>query len=192
MKHFAVLSFLFLMGFHGWGQTVTNKFASLDKSPMDMIYYPVNYPVLRIQPNKTVEPLVARVIYSRPQKQGRKVFGELVEDGKIWRLGANEATEIEFFREVKIGTVKVKKGRYTLYAVENKDRWTIILNTETDIWGAFKYDAGKDVVRYDCKVGRSAETLEAFSMVFEKINEKSFQLLIGWEDVQVALPIAVL
>lgn len=154
-----------------------------------MIYYPVNYPVLRIQPNKTVEPLVARVIYSRPQKMGRKVFGELVEDGKIWRLGANEATEIEFFRDVKIGGKKIKKGRYTMYAIENKDVWTIIINTETDIWGAFKYDATKDVVRYNCKVTRTPETIEVFSMAFEKENDKSFQLLIAWEDAQVALPI---
>ena len=137
-----------------------------------MIYYPVNYPVLRIQPNKTVEPLVARVIYSRPQKQGRKVFGELVEDGKIWRLGANEATEIEFFKEVKIGATKIKKGCYTLYA--------------------FKYDEKKDLLRYECKVKRSADILETFSMAFEKLAEKSFQLLIGWEDAQVALPISIL
>ena len=88
-----------------------SRFPAMDKSPMDMSYYPVNYPILRIQPNKTIEPLIARVIYSRPQKSGRKVFGELVEDGKVWRLGANEATEIEFFREVKIGNKKIKKEK---------------------------------------------------------------------------------
>src|SRR5678810_710894 len=70
-----------------------SKLPEVDKSPMDVSYYPNNYPILKIQ-NKATEPLVARILYSRPQKQGRKIFGELVEYGKVWRLGANEATEI--------------------------------------------------------------------------------------------------
>lgn len=166
-----------------------SKLPALDKSPMDMCYYPVNYPILRIQPNKIVEPLVARVIYSRPQKNGRKVFGELVEDGKIWRLGANEATEIEFFKDVKIGSKKIKKGRYTMFALENKDKWTIIINTETDIWGAFKYDATKDLLRIDCVVTKQTDIAEAFSMVFEKVNDKMINLVMAWDDELVKLPI---
>ena len=79
---------------------------------MDMSYYPNRYPVLKIQ-DKVTEPLVARVIYSRPQKNGRVIFGELIDYGKVWRLGANEATEIEFFTDVKINEIKIKKGRYT-------------------------------------------------------------------------------
>src|SRR4051794_13928524 len=75
------------------------KIPQLDKSPMDMAYYPDNYPVLKIQ-DKATEPLVARVIYSRPQKDGRTIFGGLVEYGTVWRLGANEATEIELYKDV--------------------------------------------------------------------------------------------
>ena len=74
------------------------KFPQIDKSPMDMSYYPNAYPHLKIQ-DKLTEPLVARVIFSRPQKNGRAIFGELLEYGKVWRLGANEATEIEFFQK---------------------------------------------------------------------------------------------
>src|ERR1700753_1881219 len=107
-----------------------SKPASLDKSPMDMCYFPAEYPVLKIQ-DKTPGPLVARAIYSRPQKNGRKLFGDLVEYGKVWRLGANEATEIEFFKNVKIDGKKVKKGRYTVYALVDSDKWTMILNKET-------------------------------------------------------------
>jgi len=80
---------------------------------MDMSYYPNGYPVLKIQ-DKITEPLIARVIYSRPQKNGRVIFGELLEYGKVWRLGANEATEIEFFKDVKNNNKKKKKGRYTM------------------------------------------------------------------------------
>src|SRR4028118_528981 len=119
-----------------FAQTTGSKLPAVDKSPMDMAYYPNNYPVLKIQ-DKASEPLVARVIYSRPLKNNRNVFGELVEYNKVWRLGANEATEVEFFRDVKIGGKKVPKGRYTIFAVVNPDQWTVILNKDTDVWGAF-------------------------------------------------------
>ena len=79
---------------------------ALDKSPMDMCYYPVNYPVLKVQ-NKVTEPLLARIVYSRPQKNGRQVFGELVEYGQGWRLGANEATEIELYRDCRVNGEKL-------------------------------------------------------------------------------------
>lgn len=184
----ALLVFL-LTGFIATAQN-GSKLPPLDKSPMDMSYYPVNYPVLRIQPNKITEPLIARVVYSRPSKSGRKVFGELVEDGKIWRLGANEATEIEFYRDVKIAGKTVKKGRYTMYALENAARWTVIINKETDVWGAFKYDATKDVVRIDCPVIKTADITESFTMVFEKVTDKSIHLVMDWDDVMVKMPIS--
>lgn len=106
----------------------------VDKSPMDMSYYPSNYPVLKIQ-DKPTDPLTARVVYSRPQKAGRTIYGGLVKYGEVWRLGANEATEIEFFKPVKIDGKKVAKGRYTLYAIPYETTWTFILNKDTDTWG---------------------------------------------------------
>ncbi|UEG50947.1 DUF2911 domain-containing protein [Ferruginibacter lapsinanis] len=163
------------------------KFSPIDKSPMDMCYYPDAYPVLKIQ-DKTTETPVARVIYSRPQKNSRVIFSELVEYGKVWRLGANEATEIEFFKPVKIGSTKVKKGRYTLYCIPDTNKWTIIINKETDTWGAFKYNQSKDLLRYDVPVQRQADITEAFSMVFEK-SLTGANLQIAWDDVKVALPI---
>ena len=160
---------------------------TMDKSPLDISYYPVDYPVLKIQ-DKVSEPLVARVVYSRPQKNGRKLFGELVSYGKVWRLGANEATEIEFFKDVKIAGNKVKKGRYTLYALVDSDKWTMILNKETDTWGAFKYDTGKDVLRIPVPVEKQTVITEAFSIEFEKAG-KGANLVINWDDILVKLPI---
>ena len=165
------------------------KVPALDKSPMDMAYFPANYPVLKIQ-DKAVTPLLARVIYSRPQKAGRTVFGELVEYGKVWRLGANEATEIEFFKDVKIGTKKVTKGKYTLYALVNTADWTFILNKETDIWGAFKYDEKKDVVRVTVPVQKVSEAADAFSIMFDK-SAAGMDLIVAWDDVKVSLPVVV-
>lgn len=162
--------------------------APLDKSPMDMCYYPANYPILKIQ-NKATQPLMARIIYSRPQKNGRTVFGELVEYGKIWRLGANEATEIELYRDAKVGGSKLKKGRYTMYAIPYQDKWTMIFNKETDIWGAFQYDAKKDVLRTDVKPEKQKQLSEAFTMMFEKVAN-GINLIALWDDVRITLPMS--
>jgi hypothetical protein len=166
-----------------------SKLPEVDKSPMDVSYYPNNYPILKIQ-NKATEPLVARILYSRPQKQGRKIFGELVEYGKVWRLGANEATEIELYKDVKIGGKKVSKGRYTLYAIVSENVWTLILNKDTDTWGAFKYDSKKDVLRTDVPVQKTDEVVESMSMLFEK-SATGISLIIAWEQVKVSLPITL-
>lgn len=159
----------------------------VDKSPMDISYFPHNYPVLKIQ-DKIAEPLLSRVLYSRPRKEGRTIFGGLVEWGKLWRLGANEATEIEFFKQVRINGKKLGKGRYTLYAIPNEKTWTIIVNKETDTWGHFKYDAKKDVVRIEVPVQKTTEVIESLAMAFEKTSG-GFNLVIGWDNLKVAVPI---
>ena len=165
-----------------------SKIPPMDKSPMDMSYYPVNYPILKIQ-DKATEPLVSRIVYSRPQKNGRVVFGELVEFGKVWRLGANEATEIEFFKDVKIGTSKLKKGRYTMYAIPYENKWTVIFNKDLDTWGAFKYDQKKDALRYDVNVERIADPEEAFGAYFDKAANGA-TLNIVWDNVRASIPIS--
>jgi hypothetical protein len=164
-----------------------SKLPALDKSPMDMSYYPPSYPVLKIQ-DKVKDPLIARAIFSRPQKNGRVIFGELIEYGKVWRLGANEATELEFFQNVTINNVKVKKGRFTLYAIPDTLKWTIILNKETDTWGSFKYDVKKDVLRMSVPVEKQSEIAESFVMYFEK-GKTGIILFMAWDDVAVRLPI---
>jgi hypothetical protein len=165
----------------------TGNLPAIDKSPMDMSYYPGNYPVLKIQ-DKVTEPLVARVIYSRPQRSGRTIFGGLVKQGEVWRLGANEATEIEFFKQVRIGGKKIKAGRYTLYAIVNDNSWTMILNKETDTWGSFKYDPKKDIVRTDVTLQKTDGLVENMSMMFEK-TAVGCNLVLAWENTRVALPI---
>ena len=164
----------------------SSKLPPMDKSPMDMSYYPVNYPLLKIQ-NKVMEPLIMRIVYSRPQLNGRKIFGELQEYGKVWRLGANEATEIEFFKDVKINNKKVKKGRYTLYCIPASDKWNIIVNKETDTWGSFAYTQAKDVARMEIPVIKN-EITEALTIVFEK-TPGGANLVMYWDDARAALPI---
>jgi hypothetical protein len=204
MKQFLFAAGLFLLGSaaNAQGTSLQNssiqsnmaagtsvKAAPIDKSPMDMAYFPEEYPVLKIK-EKAKEPLIARVIYSRPQKADRTVFGDLVEFGKVWRLGANEATEVEFFKDVKIGGKKVPKGKYTLYALVNPSQWTMIVNKETDTWGSFKYDAKKDLVRVTVPVEKLAQQTEAFTIYFEKTADGA-NLISAWDDVKTTLPIAL-
>ena len=167
-----------------------NKIPPVDQSPLDISYYPENYPSSKAQ-KKTIEPLIARVIYSRPGMNGRKVFGALIEYGKVWRLGANEATEIEFFKDVLINKIKVKKGRYSLFALPNQNKWTIILNKEIDSWGAFLYDSTKDIVRIEAVPELTSQTVEPFTMFFEKINLQNIGLNIFWENTKVVIPIII-
>lgn len=180
------LFFIALLFISSLSFSQTSPVVPMDKSPMDMSYYPVNYPILKIQ-DKVTEPLVARVIYSRPQVNGRTIFGGLQKYGEVWRLGANEATEIEFFKDVKINNKKIKKGRYTLYAIPYPDKWVVIINKETDIWGSFRYDSTKDVVRIPLSVS-ATDFSEDLTIYFEKTSTGA-NLNMIWDKAKVSLPI---
>jgi hypothetical protein len=181
-----IIAILLIASVQVSAQLNSSNLPPLDKSPMDMSYYPANFPILKIQ-DKATEPVVLRLIYSRPQLNGRKIFGELQEYGNVWRLGANEATEIEFFKDVKINNRKIKKGRYTLYAIPFQDKWTLIVNKETDIWGSFRYDQSEDIVRMDLPVMKN-EITEAMTIVFDK-SSSGADMNVYWDDVKVSLPI---
>jgi len=186
MKYF-FLNLLLLFAFNS--AFAQSKLPAVDNSPMDISFYPPNYPLAKIQ-DKVSEPLLARVIYSRPQKNKRKIFGELIEYGKVWRLGANEATEIEFFQNVKINQLKLKKGRYTLYSIPNADKWTIIFNKELETWGSFRYDEKKDVLRTEVPVVKQTEIAEVFTLIFEKPAE-TILLNAYWDDVKISIPVSL-
>ncbi len=182
--------FLLIFAFLSLGIKAQNNFQipSVDKSPMDMSYYPVNYPILKIQ-GKVIEPLVMRIIYSRPDRNGRKIFGGLQEYGEVWRLGANEATEIELFKNIKINNRVIKKGRYSLFVIPNADKWTLIINKDTDVWGSFNYNKEHDILRVDVAVKKN-EMVETMGIFFEKVSGGA-NLNIMWEDVAVVLPIGI-
>lgn len=160
--------------------------SGLDPSPMDMSFYPHNYPILKMQ-NKVKEPPVARVIYSRPQRNGRTIFNDLLPYGKIWRLGANEATEIEFFRDVTIQDRKIPKGRYILYCVPHENNWDVVLNSDLYSWG-LKIDTTKDLDEFNIAVSKTNFPFEVFTMDFEDMNG-GMQLVMEWDSVRATLPI---
>lgn len=158
----------------------------LDKSPMDMCYYPIDYPKLKMS-GTVSEPLIARLIYSRPQRNNRSIFGNLIKYGSTWRLGANEATEIEFFKDVIITGKKVQKGRYVMYCIPQEDSWTLILNSDLYIWG-LKIDSTLDKYKFTIPIAKTRFPYEYFTMEFEKAD-KGMQLHMEWDSVKASLPI---
>ena len=168
--------------------TLADKYSTsgLDQSPMDMAYYPLDYPKLKMSHHMNEE-LVARVIYSRPQKNGRAIFGDVLKYGVPWRLGANEATEIEFFKNVSIQNRKVPKGRYVLYCVPYENEWTVVLNNDLFTWG-LKIDSSMDAFRFNIPIDKTKYPYEVFTMDFQKAA-KGMQLTIRWDSVRAILPI---
>jgi hypothetical protein len=161
------------------------KYAPIDASPMDALYYPIN--AVKVKAGDNSMPTI-RVIYSRPAKKGREVFGVLEPFDKVYRLGANENTEISFAKAVTIGDKKIKAGTYTLFAIPTATKWTIIVNKQTDRWGAYSYDAAKDVVRVEVPVSKLDKVIENFSMTFTDLPNGA-NLVIGWDKTEVMLPI---
>jgi len=159
---------------------------NLDKSPLDISYYPVDYPKLDISGNLK-EPLLSRVIYSRPKKEGRVIFGNVLKYGSRWRLGANEATEIEFFKDVTIQNIPVKKSRYIIYCIPYENSWTVVLNNGLFTWG-LKIDSTKDVYRFEVPVQRTDYPIEYYTMEFQK-SDTGINLVMAWDTVRTILPI---
>jgi hypothetical protein len=163
-----------------------NPYAPVDVSPMDMSYFPVDYPVKKMAGKATAQP-VARVIYSRPHRQGRRIFGALLKYGEPWRLGANEATEVEFFQPVIIQNKKISKGKYVLYAIPQQEKWTIVFNSNLNTWG-LRTEPKDDVMRFDIPIEITNQPIEYFSMVFQKTNTGA-DLVMAWDTVVARLPI---
>lgn len=173
MKLFKICLIVFLISLTGSAQ----DFSDLDKSPMDAV----------ITRNQDNSPL-ARIIYSRPKKNNRVIFGQLVPFKKVWRTGANEATEITFYNDVNFNGEDIAAGTYSLYTIPEKDKWTIIINKQVNTWGAYSYDKSLDVLRTSVPTKGTAASVEDFSITF-KPTEDGSDLLMGWDDTFVEVPI---
>ena len=157
------------------------KFSQIDVSVADFAYYP-------LRAANTGEAVKIKVAYSRPLKKGREVIGGIEPFGKVWRAGANESTEVQFFVPVKIGEKQIPAGTYSLFAVPEKDKWTIIINGVINRWGAFSYDKSKDIARVDVPLKALNDVLEALSMTFTDRPDGA-NLIIGWDKTAVEVPI---
>ena len=167
-----ILSFLVLFATEG----IAQKMPGLDKSPADITYF------------RTDDGVMARVIYSRPQMNGRAIFGELIPYGKIWRLGANEATVIKLYQDATVGGEKVAAGEYALFATPGEKEWEFVLNSQADQWGAYRMDASKNVASFKVPAGSTEGPVEAFTMMFKEVDGGA-HLVAAWDNTMVEVPV---
>ncbi len=177
------------MIFHAEAQ----KFPEPDGSPMDMAYYPSRVAFRafgKTDAEKNAKPMI-RVIYSRPQAKGRKVFTDVEKPGNVWRVGANESTEIRFYQDVTIDGKKVPAGRYTVYAELGEDTWTVHFSTDTDGWGHYAFKpAESTVAKVTVPKQKTESTVEYLSIMFEEAAPGA-HMLIAWDDTMVRVPIGL-
>ncbi|MBC3786709.1 DUF2911 domain-containing protein [Spirosoma utsteinense] len=168
-------------------------FRGLDKTPMDMAYYPDDYAHDRkFAPAKIgTDKAMVRITYNRPAKNGRDIFGKLVPYGKVWRAGANEAPEIKFYQDVTIGGKRIKAGNYALLTIPTETEWTLIFSSDLDQWGAYSYNEALDVARVTVPVQKSETAIENFSIQFAKKDAKTATMYMGWDTTMVAIPISL-
>ncbi len=131
------------------------------------------------------------VDYGRPSVRGRKIFGELVPYGKVWRLGANEATNISFLQPVKFGGKPVKKGSYAIFVTPEVNHWTVVLNYDADAWGAYSYDPNENAIEFTVPVMQTKELQESLEFSFETLSNEKLNLVIRWEYTMVQIPIEI-
>jgi hypothetical protein len=132
----------------------------------------------------TIDGVKVTINYHQPSAKGRKIMGELVPYGEVWRTGANNTTSIEFSENVKLEGQALPKGKYGLYTIPGENEWTIIINKTID-WGAYKYKKEDDVLRVNVKSGKTASFIETFTISVEKDK-----VVLRWENTEAAFKIS--
>lgn len=129
------------------------------------------------------------VDYSSPRAKGRKIFGDLVPYGEVWRAGANEATAFVTTADLMVGGTHVPAGSYTIFTIPNKDKWTLIINKKTGEWGIpYKYESD-ELARVDMKVSATSSPVENFTIAFDKAGA-GCTLRVEWETTRASVDIA--
>ncbi len=135
------------------------------------------------------EDAYVKVTYCQPHKRDRKIFGELVPYGQVWRTGANEATEITTTENILVNNQLLKAGTYTVFTIPQVDRWTIIFNIQLGQWGAYNYSEKADALRVEVPVEEIKDVVyEPFTISFEQRNEQANMVLV-WDNTKVSVPI---
>ncbi|MEP0711764.1 DUF2911 domain-containing protein [Algoriphagus sp.] len=132
------------------------------------------------------------VEYSRPSTKNRKIFGELVPYGQIWRTGANGATVLSFSTDVIIDGKTLPAGQYALYAIPGKSEWTMILSKNIKLWGAIGYQQSDDAIRFTTTPEKLKSKSETFEISFVNMTDSGADLSLKWENTRVDFRIETL
>jgi DUF2911 family protein len=127
--------------------------------------------------------------YSRPNVKGRKIFGDLVPFGKVWRTGANQATTLTFGDTVTIGSTKIAPGKYGLLTIPAEKEWTIIITKQSDVTNPAAYKPEQDVVRINVPAENLPFKVETFTIMFNDVSANSCDLDMIWDKTSVSFPI---
>lgn len=128
--------------------------------------------------------------YSSPRLKSRHVGGEVATFGKVWRLGANEATTFVTTGAVTVGGKAVPAGSYTMFAIPEKDKWTLIISKKTGEWGTDYPGEGEDLARVDLKVSALPASVENFTISLEKSGMNA-TLNFDWDTTRASVPVAM-
>lgn len=131
------------------------------------------------------------LVYSRPSVKGRKVFGDLVPYGKVWRTAANMATKFTFSDDVTIGGKPVPKGSYALFTIPGENEWTVIINKNFNQAGTGNYKEEEDVARFTVKPTKTSGLVETFTINFADLTDNSANIEVMWENTKISFPIGV-
>lgn len=146
-------------------------------------------------PESTVKQKVGltdvEIVYCRPGVKERKIYGDLVPFGEIWRTGANASTKIKFSHDVKLGMQEVPAGEYALYTIPGESSWTIILHKNTTYWGVGDYKQEDDLVRFDVKPTKLMDKVETMTINISDVKMESANINLDWENTRVSIPISV-
>lgn len=126
------------------------------------------------------------VSYSRPSAKGRKVFGDLVPFGKVWRTGANGATTISFGEDVQINGADVKAGKYGLLSIPGESEWTIIISKDVNVTSESAYKQENDVTRFVVKPAKLPYTVETFTIEMNNLKNTEATVELKWENTSVS------
>jgi Protein of unknown function (DUF2911) len=129
------------------------------------------------------------ITYSRPNAKGRKIFGDLVPYGAMWRTGANGATKVTFADDVKVGGKDVKAGSYALYTVPNKDSWEVIINKGANNGGLAGYTEAEDVARFMVKPQTLPFNIETFTIMIDDVQATTMNISVMWENQYIEIPV---
>ena len=131
-----------------------------------------------------------KITYSQPHKNGRAIFGALVPYGQVWRTGANEATEITVTRDIKLNGIDLKAGTYSLFTIPGMESWSIIINADLGLWGAYNYSSKMDVLHFEIPVTPVNDDYiyEAFTILIDPKNSRA-DLVLAWDKSKVIIPI---
>jgi hypothetical protein len=134
----------------------------------------------------TIDENMVTINYGSPKVKGRVIWGDLVPYSEVWRTGANEATTIEFTKDVFIEKQPLTKGVYALFTIPAENEWTIIFSTNNKQWGAFKYNEAEDALRIKIKPSATDSLYEdmLFTVLPDAVKNSAGVVQFNWEKLQ--------